>query len=405
MPLFAYTARNESGGFVAGSLQAESVELALDHLRSRALYVTVLQPAKTAKGALASVFNIAPVSASARLACFRSLATLVRAGVPLRRALQVTIEECNDRRFSEALRSVASDIEAGSSLSSAMSRRPKEFSELFVAMIRAGELAGVLDDVLERLASLLERDRAMRKRLGAALAYPAIVAAAAIGLILFLVANIVPAFAGLFAQMHVEIPVTTRVMIAISNALGQPITLAVLAVFGLGGFLALRLAWRSQRFGRQLDRLAFAVPLIGPLLRKATLARLARTLGTLLKSGVALLVALDATEGTLGHILYSDVLRTVADRLREGFTFVEPLEKSKLFDALFLQLVHVGEETGTLDSMLLRVAEYLELDVETAIATIGSVIEPAMIIFLGAAVGSIVASVLLPLYSIIGSIK
>lgn len=329
----------------------------------------------------------------------------MRAGVPLRRALQVTIEECRDRRYSEALRSVASDIEAGSSLSTAMGRRPKEFSELFVAMIRAGELAGVLDDVLERLASLLERNRAMRKRLSAALAYPAIVAAAAIGLILFLVASIVPAFAGLFEQMHVEIPMTTRIMIALSNCLGQPIVLAVFAIIGFGGLLLVRVAWRSQRFGRQLDRMVFALPLVGGLLRKATLARLARTLGTLLKSGVALLVALDATEGTLGHILYSDVLRTVADRLREGFTFVEPLEKSKLFDALFLQLVHVGEETGTLDAMLLRVAEYLELDVETAIATIGSVIEPAMIIFLGAAVGTIVASVLLPLYSIIGSIK
>lgn len=390
---------------MAGSLQSDNAEAALAHLRTRALYVTALQPAKTTKGVIAGAFNFLPVNVAARLACFRSLATLVRSGVPLRRALQVTIEECRDRRFAEALRSVASDIDAGSSLSSAMARRPREFSELFIAMVGAGELAGVLDEVLERLASLLERDRAMRKRLTAALAYPAIVCMSALALVLFLVANIVPAFSGLFKEMHVDIPVSTRVMISVSDAIGKPITSIALLAFGLGGYGAFRAAWGSQRFGRQLDHAVFALPLVGALLRKATLARLARTLGTLLKSGVALLVALEATQGTLGHLIYKDVLRNVGERLREGYTFADPLGKSKLFDALFLQLVHVGEETGTLDSMLLRVAEYLELDVETAIATIGSVIEPAMIIFLGAVVGTIVASVLLPLYSIIGSIK
>lgn len=405
MPLFAYTARSQSGAFVAGSLQSENADSALAHLRMRTLFVTALQPAQTAKGLVAGAFTFLPVNAAARLACFRSLATLVRSGVPLRRALQITIDECPDRRFSEALRSVASDIEAGSSLSSAMARRPREFSELFIAMIRAGELAGVLDEVLERLASLLESDRAMRKRLASALAYPAIVCVAALALVLFLVANIVPAFAGLFKEMHVDLPLSTRVMIAMSDALGKPATAIALLGVGLGAYVAFRMSWGSERLGRQLDRAVLGSPVIGMLLRRATIARLARTLGTLLKSGVALLVALDATEGTLGHMIYADVLRNVGDRLRGGYPFAEPLEKSGLFDALFLQLVHVGEETGTLDSMLLRIAEYLELEIETGIATIGSVVEPAIMIFLGAVVGTIVASVLLPLYSIIGSIK
>ena len=405
MPLYAYTARDQDGGFVAGSLSCDDLSMAIEHLRARALFVTALEPARSGRGALATLFAFLPVRAESRLACFRSLATLVHAGVPLRRALQVTIDECADHRLKEALRSVASDIEAGSALSVAMSRRPREFSDLSIAMVRAGELAGVIDEVLERIASLLERDSAMRKRLHAALAYPAIVAAAAIALVLFLIANIVPAFAGLFAQMHVALPPSTRIIIAIGIALGHPAAAILVPLVAFTAVGIVRVAWRQERCGRHLDRTLFSAPIVGKLAQKATVATLARTLGTLLKSGVALLVALEATERAVGHILYRDALRAVAERLREGLPFAEPLEKSALFDALFLQLVRVGEETGALDAMLLRIADYLELDVETAMATIGSIIEPVMIVFLGVVVGTIVASILLPLYSIIGSIK
>ncbi len=405
MPLFAYTARSDQGVFVAGSLEAENVEVALSHLRMRALFVTSIHAAKSAAGSVAGVFSILPVNAAAKLGVFRSLATLVRSGVPLRRALAVTIDECGDRRLAEALRSVARDIEAGSALSTAMALRPREFSELFIAMIRAGEVGGVLDQVLERLASLLERDRAMRKRLGAALAYPAIVSVAAIALVLFLIANIIPAFAGIFEQMHVQLPLSTRVLIAVGRVLSKP-ELAFALVGGCAAIYAgMRIAWRQKRVARHLDRLALLSPVVGPLLRSVTIGRLARTLGTLLRSGVALLPALDATEGTLGRIPYQEMLQTVRERLREGLTLAEPFAKSKLFSALFVQLVHVGEETGTLDAMLLRAADYVELDVETAIASLGNVLEPVLIILLGSIVGTIVASVLLPLYSVIGSIK
>lgn len=403
--VYCYTARSAEGQFVAGAMQAESAEHALSHLRTRSLFVTSLAQKTGVKATAAALFTLLPVSAGARLGFFRSLATLVRAGVPLRRALEVSIEQCKDGRLSEALRSVANDIESGTALSVAMSRRPREFTPLFIAMIRAGELGGVLDEVLERLATMLELDRAMRKRLSAALAYPAVVACAAVALVLLLVANIVPAFAGLFAQMHVALPLSTRILIAVGMTLTSPTKDVAIVVAVAVAVLGIRSAWAQPHLAPSFDRILLRLPVAGAIVRKSVIARISRTLGTLLRSGVPILDALDACKDVVGNALYSHVVETVASELREGHAMTVPLERSHLFDPIFLQLVRVGEETGTLDAMLVRVAEYLEVDVESAIAALGSIVEPVLILILGTVVGTIVASVLIPLYSVIGSIK
>ncbi len=403
--VFNYAARNADGRFVAGAISAETPEQALAHLRTRALFITALEKAGSSRGIVASVFTMLPVNASARLAFFRSLATLLHSGVALRRALEVTIEECRDSRLAEGLRSIASDIEAGVPLSSAMGRRPREFSPLFIAFVRAGEVSGTLDRVLERLAQFLERDRALRKRVKAALAYPAIVAFAALALVLFLIANTVPAFASMFTEMHVRLPLSTKILLAVGQALTVPSVWIVLLAIPAGaplGALAIR---RSEAAQSMLDALRLHAPVFGPIVRKATVGSYARTLGTLLQSGVTLMTALDASRDVVESIVYRKCLGALPDALREGDPLAVPLEKSLLFDPLFLQLVRVGEETGALDSMLLRLAEYYELDVETAITTLGSVLEPILILLLGTVVGTIVASILIPLYSIIGSIK
>ena len=403
--VFNYTARNEGGSFVAGSLQADTLNAALAHLRSRALFVTSLEPEDTVRGFATAALGLGAFDSNAKVTFFRSFATLIGAGVQMRRALEVAVEQCRDARFSEALRSVASDIAGGSSLSAAMVCRPREFSPLFVAMIRAGELGGVLHDVLERLAQLLESDRAMRKRVTSALAYPAIVTVCAIALVLFLVANIVPAFAGMFSQMHVTLPLSTRVLIAAGMALQSPVVWLAALLTITGVVAGLRLGRRSAAGAHRLNSAMLAVPVIGPLLRKVIVARLARTLATLLRAGVEMIGALKAIEGVVDSAVYEDCIRTVSAALSMGHPIAKPLEESGLFDGLFLQLVRVGEETGSLDAMLLRVATYYELDIEMSIATLGSVIEPLLIVVLGSIVGTIVASILIPLYSIIGSIK
>jgi len=386
-------------------MQAESAEHALSHLRTRSVFVTSLAQKGGAKATAVALFTLLPVSAGARLACFRSLATLVRAGVPLRRALDVSIEQCADGRLGEALRSVASDIEGGAALSMAMSRRPREFAPLFIAMIKAGELGGVLDEVLERLSTMLELDRAMRKRLMAALAYPAVVSCAALALIVLLVANIVPAFAGLFAEMHVKLPLTTRILIAAGTLMASPISDIVIVLGVATAALGVRAAWSQPNLAPVFDRVLLRLPVAGAIVRNAVIARISRTLGTLLRSGVPVLDALDSCKDVVGNALYARAVEGVATELREGHPMSIPLERSGLFDPIFLQLVRVGEETGTLDAMLIRIAEYFEIDVESAIAALGSIVEPVLILILGTVVGTIVASVLIPLYSIIGSIK
>lgn len=403
--LYYYTARNAEGAFVRGSIEANSDIGALAGLRTRALFVTSLAAATTPRGLLASSIQFGPVRHAVLVTFFRSFATLIGSGVPMRRALEVTIEQCTDSRLSEALNAILTDIEGGSALSDAMAKRPREFSELYVAMIRAGELGGVLDEVLERLATFLERDRTMRKRLSSALTYPAIVALTAGGLVVFLLSSIVPMFASLFDQMHVELPLTTSLLISVGRAFQNgPFWLSCTAGTLVLALAALRFR-RTQR-GRLLwDQSKLKVPIFGAIVRKAALARLARMLGSLLRSGVGLIFALEVVADVVGNAAYALSITSVRQALREGDALGEPLAASGLYDPLIVQMVRVGEETGTLDTMLMRVAEYYELDVETALSTLGSTLEPLLIVLLGGVVGFIVFSIFIPLYTLIGSIR
>jgi len=403
--IFAYTARNSQGRFVAGSLQADNREQALAHLRTRTLFVTSISGGDAAPGAIGAIVAAWPISATARTTFFRSFATLIRAGVPIRRALEVVIEGCRDARLREALGSVLSDIESGCELSTAMARCPGEFPGLYVALIRAGERGGALDEILERLAALLERNLAVRKRVLAALAYPSMVACAALLLVLFLVGSTVPAFASMFTAMRVTLPWSTRALIVAARALQDPIVWLVLIAFPFVVTVLVRYGRRVEPVAVRIDRAILAIPVFGGIIRKSVVARFARTLGALLRSGVPVLGALDAARDVLENAVYTLFARDLAAALREGTPIAQAMERSSLFEGVFLQLVRVGEETGTLDAMLLRIADYYELDVETAVAALGSVVEPLLIVGLGAIVGIIVASILIPLYSMIGSIK
>jgi type IV pilus assembly protein PilC len=330
---------------------------------------------------------------------------LIRSGIAMRRALSVTIERCDDAILSEALRSVLADIEHGNSLSDAMARRTHAFPTLHVAMIRAGESGGILDDVLERLALLLERDAMLRKKVQAALAYPIVVFCAAGGLVLFLLARIIPMFSTMFESFHVELPATTRFLLALGEVLQQPFFWIIASVFVLGLSLLIQRLAATEHGALILDRLRFHTPVAGTLMHKAITARVSRMLATLLRSGIELLAALDAILPVTGSPLYAQALGSVRVALRSGDSLTVPLRDAKLFDPLFLALVRVGEETGTLDEMLLKVADYFESDVEATIAVLGAIIEPALIVFLGGIVGFIVFSIFIPLYSLIGSIS
>lgn len=405
MPLYFYTARSAEGATLRGSIEGASDAVALAALRTRSLTVTSLDAAGTTGGIVALARSGGALNEKDLATFFRSFGTLVKCGIDVRRALEVTIAQTVNARLSEALRSVLNDIENGMALSDAMERRPREFRRLFVSSIRAGEFSGTLDDVVERLASLLEKQQASRKRLFSALAYPAVVLIAAGGVVVFLVCTIVPTFATMYDQMRVPVPPVTRALVSLGWALRDPVLwTAIAGVFAAAAAYA-RSVRRIDSRRRWMDAARLRVPVLGTILRKTVLARLARTLGTLLHSGVPMTLALDVAAEVAGNAVYERNIGQVSDALRDGHPFTGPIADSGLYEPMFVQLVRVGEETGRLDAMLVRVAEYYELDVETALATLGSIIEPMLIIVLGGAVAFIVAAIFVPLYALIGNIK
>ncbi|MEO7040560.1 MAG: type II secretion system F family protein [Candidatus Elarobacter sp.] len=386
-------------------MEAASPDVVLDRLRTRALYVTAIDRETALAGTILRSLRIGGPPRRALLAFFRSFSTLIRAGIPLRQALEVTIECASDGTLRESLRAVLADVEHGASLAAAMQRRPRTFSPLSIAMIGAGEAGGILEDVLERLATLLERDADLRKKIRSALAYPAVVLISALGLVLFLLARIVPMFAQMFDAFHVEAPPTTRLLLAIGAALQQPSCWSAVAIAVVFAVTATATIARTRRGALLFDRIRLEVPLLGSLIRRSVTARIARMLATLLRTGIELVTAIDVVRPVAGGPSYAALLERVDAALREGDPFVAPLEASRLIDPLAVALIRVGEETGRVDDMLLKVADYFEADVEAAVATLGAVLEPALIGALGIAVGFIVFSVFVPLYQLIGSVS
>ncbi|HEY1727537.1 MAG TPA: type II secretion system F family protein [Candidatus Baltobacteraceae bacterium] len=398
--VFRYTARSREGEVVAGVLRAESLRAATVDLQRRALFVTSLTAGSEKRRVRFP--EIAGRRRREVLAVFRALSVLVRAGVPLRRALEVSVAHCGQRRLREALRAVVADVEHGSTLSAAFARRPTDFSRLQTAMIGAGEAGGVLDDVLDRIADVLEREHTVRKRLQAALVYPCVVAGAAMLLIFFLMVHVVPMFASLFERFSVPLPWPTRVLLDLGGVLrsANAMTIIPLAI----GCIATLVKFFKPARDESLDRVKLRAPLIGVVFRHAVVARIARMLGALLRSGVGVLTAIDVVGPVSGSSTYQRALSQVSDSLRRGEGMHRALQETALFDPLTLALVGVGEESGSLDSMLLAAANYLDVEVEAAITALVSVLEPALIGAVGVVVAFIVFSIFLPLYGLIGSI-
>lgn len=394
---YRYTARSTAGERVRGALTAPDPQTAIAILRERALFVTAIQRERAWRHELR--LRLVSSSGRAPVAFFRAFATLVRAGVPLRRAILIAIERTDDGALAEALRDVLSHVERGDALSVALGRHPHEFPALVVAMIAAGETGGILDEVLERVAIMLERDHALRKSVMTALAYPATVLAAALSLTVFLIVRVVPMFAGLFASFRVDLPAPTRFLLWLGAALAQPGPWIVLGVLAATIVVAGAFVQRTRVGRRVLDRLRMRTPIVGPLLRKTIHARFARMLATLIDCGIELSRALDVLAPVTGSAVHSEALARIVLALRHGEPLARPVAAERLFDPLFVALVAVGEETGRLDSMLATTAEYFESDVAATIATLGAVIEPLLIVVLGIVVGFLVYSVFLPLYT------
>ncbi|MFN8219267.1 MAG: type II secretion system F family protein [Fimbriimonadales bacterium] len=399
MPVYTYTFRDPSGGTQKGTAEAISEEELRKRFEEQGFTVTEVTMIKV-RGERKKRYGKVKLS---NLAVFcRQFSTMVDAGVSLVRCLDVLGHQTQDARLKRILLDIGERVEGGESLSRAMQRHPRTFSNLFIGLIRAGEVGGVLEESLQRLSHFLEKDVELRRKVKSAMTYPVLVAVMATGITLFLVYWFVPQWAKILVDLGLkaeDIPAPTQFLIDCADLLTNKWWVILLSI------IFIVVSWKlfvGTRFGRRVaDRMKLKVPVFGKLHHKICLARFSRTMGTLLTSGVPILQAMETVAGTVGNTIMSDAVMEARARIREGDRIGDPLEASKLFPPMVVHMIGVGEESGSLDYMLQKIADFYEAEVEATLASLTAALEPIMILSLGFVVGFIVISMFLPLVRVI----
>ncbi|MEN3000967.1 MAG: type II secretion system F family protein [Armatimonadota bacterium] len=402
MPFFNYTIRDQSGVTRSGKAEAENAEVLRKRLQEEGFQVIEISMDRAAPRVPAGGYGRVKLSDLAIFA--RQFSTMLDAGVSLVRCLDVLQQQTSNARLRRILMDLSMRVESGESLSRAMSRHPKAFSQLIIGLIRAGEVGGVLEESLQRIAHFLEKDVELRRKIRSAMTYPVIVLLAAVGIVIFLVSWLVPKFAELFRDLGIkELPAPTQFLVDLSGFLTQKWYIIIISLVAI--LIAYKL-FVSTRVGRRVaDRVKLRVPVFGKLHHKIVMARFSRTMGTLLASGVPILQAMETVAGVVGNAVVADAVLESRARIREGEKIADPLQKSKMFPPMVVHMVSVGEESGSLDHMLNKIADFYENEVETAIASLTAAIEPVMIVILGFIVGFIVISMFLPMIEVISNLS
>ena len=399
MPVWVYKARTVGGESQSGEISANSEADVVGQLRRRRLVVISVKPKpkeiKLSFGGRVKTKDLVLFT--------RQFATMINAGLPLVQSLDILANQQPNKRVAEKIRAVLSDVESGSTLADAMGRQKDFFSDIYVNMVAAGEAGGILDTILLRLAEYLEAAAKLKRKVRGAMFYPATVlffAGLATAAILIFV---IPTFAGFFQSSNVPLPLPTRIVMGLSDfLLGYWWALAA----GLAGLIWVLRAYRQSPSGRlTTDRLMLRVPVLGDVLRKAAIARFSRTLGTLVQSGVPILDGLEITARTSGNRVVEDAVMKSRASIAGGETIAEPLKRSDVFPPMVVQMIHVGEQTGGLDDMLSKIADFYDDEVEAAVGALTSIIEPVMIVVLGAVVGGMVVAMYLPIFDIIKTVE
>ena len=402
MPYFNYTIRDANGQTRSGKVEAPNAEELRKRLQAEGLQVLEVTEDRKAPRVPAGGYGRVKLTDLAIFA--RQFSTMLDAGVSLIRCLDVLQAQTNNARLRKILMDLSARVESGESLSRSMARHPKAFSQLIIGLIRAGEVGGVLEESLQRIAAFLEKDVQLRRKIRTALTYPVIVLLVAIGIVIFLVSWLVPQFAQLFKELGIEeLPAPTQFLVDLSALFTQRWYVVIIAVVAI--LIAYKL-FVSTRVGRRVaDRVKLRVPVFGPLHHKIVMARFSRTMGTLLASGVPILQAMETVAGVVGNSVVSDAVIESRARIREGEKIADPLQRSKMFPPMVVHMVSVGEESGSLDHMLNKIADFYENEVEMTIASLTAAIEPVMIVLLGIIVGFIVISMFLPMIEVISNLS
>jgi type IV pilus assembly protein PilC len=425
MPTYVYEALNEAGQPQKGRVTANNSEDAIAKIRSRGFFPSSVREQKSKKSSRPTpatptgdaptkkkwneiTITIGGVSTKALTTFTRQLSTLQDAGLPILRSLSVLEQQQKPGLLKNVLRGVHEDVSGGSTLSDAMANHPKVFNKLYSKMIAAGEVGGVLDLILQRLADFLEKAATLKRRIIGAMIYPSVVLSVAVLIVMGIMMFIVPKFEAIFKDFDTELPKLTRFLINSSQWIGGRLYpdqmipgFVILLGVPFGFYASIKLLRKTQPGRAALDALALKIPIAGGLISKSTIARFTRTLGTLITAGVPILDAILITRDTTGNYVYQQALDKVHDSVRQGESFAEPLRISKACDAIVVNMIDVGEHTGDLDKMLLKIADNYDDQVDVTIAGMLSLLEPVMVVLLGGIIGFIVIALFMPLVSLI----
>ena len=398
MPTFAYSGRTRGGQTVRGERMAETVDAAVAALRREQVLVTRIDAVKQKAQRQAKATGKAPPTKN--LAIFtRQFSVMIDAGLPLVQCLEILGKQEEDKNFAAVILKTRSDVEGGSGLADAMRKHPKTFDALYSNMMAAGEAGGILDTILKRLATYIEKNVKLKGQVKSAMIYPVavvVIAAVVVGAILW---KVIPTFAVLFEGLGATLPMPTRIVIAMSNSLVQ--FMPVVLIGGVLLAIAFNRYYATPQGRRVVDGTMLKVPVIGLVLRKIAVARFCRTLATLLSSGVPILEGLDITAKTAGNAIVEDAVMTTRTAIERGETVSAPLKETGVFPPMVTQMINVGETTGALDTMLGKIADFYEEEVDVAVAGMLTLMEPVMIAFLGVIVGGIVIAMYLPIFDLI----
>jgi type IV pilus assembly protein PilC len=403
MPVYQYKGRrSDTGAAVIGERSAPNKQSLATLLRNeKILPVSIVERASEVVAAKPS--GRGGVSAKTLALFTRQFSVMIDSGLPLIQCLSIMAEQQEKKNFKTVLEKIREDVEGGGTLADSMRKHPQVFDNLFTNMVSAGEAGGILDVILRRLSIFVEKAAKLKKAVVSASVYPSVVVCVAAGVVFVIMLWVVPVFSTVFAGMNMTLPLPTRITMAASSFISQFI-LPIIALVVLG-FFGFRYYYKTEAGRWNIDRALLAFPIVGLVLKKIAIARFSRTLATLLVSGVAILDALDVVSGTAGNVVIQKALQTVRKEVEEGKTLVDPMKRLTIFPPMVTQMVAVGEQTGELDQMLEKLADYYEEEADEAIANMMTLMEPLMIVFLGVVVGGIVISLYLPIFTLINRLS
>jgi len=402
VPTYRYSAMDQSGRTVGGQLEADSVELVRVKLSDLRYHVLSIRESRGKASLQEMLNNMQRVKLRDLVVFSRQFATMIDAGLSVVKCLDILQKQSKNPRLKDVIGQVKHDVAGGTSLTEAIQRHPKVFSPLYVNMIRSAEAGGILDQVLDRLASFLEKEMETRGKIKSAMTYPAVVFSFAMLMLVGLLFFVLPKFKTIFESMGLKLPLSTKLMLNSSDYFQQYWYIALVVL--IGSAVLVRVASRTQKGKYAIDAAKLKLPVFGDLMLKTAVSRFARTFGTLISSGVPVLRALEIVSDTAGNLVVSETVVRARTSIKEGDKISTPLFASKIFPTMVTQMIAVGEETGRLDQMLTKVANFYDEEVDATLKALTSLIEPLMIVGLGLIVGFIAVSVISPIYSLVGSL-